>query len=231
MKFPRLALALICTAFLVTFFSASASKAQEESGLDTWLEAQLEIEAWAADVVQVRRLRGLTRPLESEGKVWFLRPDRFRWQLGEPPRTLAVRDAEGLVIAYPQLERAERYGLSDEIDTSWQHALALLDVGFPSDPESFRARYELLGAEELEVGMRYELRPASEEARRLIDKVWLEIAEDGQRLLATELGFPDGSTMRNEFENHDFEPEIGDGLFEIEIGESWEVVDPLENRG
>ena len=61
--------------------------------LDAWLAQQAQAKTWSADVVQIRKLKSLVRPLESRGRVWFRQPNRFRWQLGEPPRTIAVRTA------------------------------------------------------------------------------------------------------------------------------------------
>ena len=49
----------------------------------------------------------------------------------------------------------------------------------------------------------------------------------GINVKATELAFPDGSTMRNEFREHLSNPELEASLFEVEL-EGYEVVDPLK---
>lgn len=222
------ALAAAALALALASVAGTAYAGQEgESAIETWLERQAEIETWAADVVQTRRLRSLVRPLESSGQVWFARPDRFRWQLGDPPRTIAIRTPESLEILYPRLKQLERYPFGAEIDESWRQALALLEVGFPEDAELFRQRYELLSAEQLEDRWRFELQPRESGARTLISKVIIEVAADDWRLLATELAFPEGSTMRNDFSEHRLGIELEPDLFEAVVGDDWEIREPL----
>jgi hypothetical protein len=105
--------------------------------LRRWFDAQAEIRTWSADVVQTRSLISLARPLTSDGKVWFAGRDRFRWQLGDPPRTVAIRTADELLVVYPRLKQIERYPFTGDLDPAWRQILELLEVGFPSDEESF----------------------------------------------------------------------------------------------
>lgn len=213
---------------------AYAVGARAESGgreaLEAWLERQASIETWTAEVTQTRKLRSLARPLESHGRVWFRQPNRFRWQLGDPPRTIAVRTADELVILYPRLRRMERYRFGDDLDPSWRQALALLDVGFPSAPQTFYETYEVVSTARAGDAWRFELRPAAAEARRLIESIRLEVAADDSSLLATELSFPDGSTLRNEFSGHQIDPDLDPSLFEVGEEEGYEVVDPLQGK-
>jgi outer membrane lipoprotein-sorting protein len=225
---------LRCVTALLVALAASPSApdaAAEDSAdevLSSWLARQAEIQSWTADVVQTRRLESLVRPLTANGRVWFRQPNRFRWQLGDPPKTIAVRTEDALVILYPRLQQAERYALGAELDPAWQQALALLEVGFPQDPELFRAAYGLMAGERIESGWRLELQPADADARRLLERIRLELSADDLTLLATELVFPDGSTMRNDFSEHRLDVELEDALFEAEIGDDYTVVNPLD---
>ncbi len=195
--------------------------------LDAWLSHQTKIQSWTADVVQIRELRSLVKPLEASGRVWFARPDRFRWQLGDPPRTVAIRSAEELVISYPRLRQLERYALGGELDPMWRYVLDLLEVGFPSDAASFHARYDLSIAQATPTGWRFRLQPSAEQARRLLEAVQIEVSREDLRLLATELIFPDGSRMKNRFSHHRIDPDIPPALFEVEVGEGWQEASPL----
>jgi len=196
--------------------------------LDKWLEHQAQIKSWSADVVQIRKLKALTRPLESSGRVWFGQPNRFRWQLGDPPRTIAVRSAEELMVIYPRLKQAERYPVSGVSDPAWKQVLTLLEVGFPSDKKTFYSRYELLSARQVADILRFELRPSARQARRLLEKIWLEVSAQDYILKTTELVFPDGSTMKNQFSEHQLNPVLDDGLFGFDIGEGYRIVEPLK---
>lgn len=210
----------------VTLLVISPARADDEA-LSTWLEHQVEIETWSADVTQTRKLRALVKPLVAEGRVVFAQPKRFRWQLGDPPRTLAVGTPTGLTVAYPRLKQAERYEYSDAVNPSLRQVLDLLEVGFPSSAEAFHERYELLSTEGDETSWRFALQPRDKDARRLLERVNIEVAADNLGLLSTEFVFPDGSLMRNEFADAIANEPLDDGLFVIEIGDDWEVEEPL----
>ena len=108
-----------------------------------------------------------------------------------------------------------------------QQALALLEVGFPSDPAQFRARYELLSVTTAKGMHRFELQPKDKQARSLLTKVRLDVSADNTMLMATELEFPDGSIMRNAFSNYKLNVEIDKSLFHIDA-KDYQVVEPLE---
>jgi outer membrane lipoprotein-sorting protein len=210
-----------------------ASTDSSEEFLRAWLAQQAHVRTWSADVVQIRKLKSLIRPLKSRGQVWFEHPNRFRWQLGDPPRTIAIRKEEELLIIYPRLKQVERYSTGEDVDPSWKQVLSLLEVGFPSDAEAFFAQYELLSTKKTKKSWMFELRPAAEAARRLLDRVRVEASRRDFSLMATELVFPDGSTMRNEFIRRRLNPDLDKALFHFEIEEGYQVVNPLEgnNRG
>lgn len=193
--------------------------------LESWLARQAQIESWSADVVQTRKLTSLVRPLETRGQVWVRYPNQFRWQLGNPPRTIAVRTDDKLEIVYPPLRRIERYALSENIDPSWRAVLALLEVGFPSKPSEFYRRYEVVDARQTGASWTFELRPVAEQARRLVERIRLKIANQDATIRATELVFADGSNMRTEFVNHQINPDLDEALFTVEPGEKFEIIE------
>src|SRR5580765_5703542 len=96
-----------------------------------WLDAQTNISTWSADFIQTRTLKSLAQPLTATGHVWFAAPNRFRWELGSPAQTVAVRSTKELLIIYPRLKRVERYPLAGEQTGPWREALSLLEAGFP----------------------------------------------------------------------------------------------------
>ena len=231
---PRITRILVLLAAgLLPFLSLPKARAGQDSSsefLQAWLNQQARIKTWSADVVQIRKLKSLVRPLKARGRVWFSHPNRFRWQLGDPPRTIAVRKDDELLIIYPRLKQVERYATGKDIDPAWKQVLALLDVGFPSNAEAFFEQYELLSTRQTRKKWRFELRPAAEAARRLLDRVWVEASKQDFSLLTTELVFPDGSTMRNVFIHRQLNPDLDQALFDFEISEGYQVVNPLERR-
>jgi len=206
---------------------AAAEEGATQPVLDRWLEAQAKIDTWSADVKETRELKNIAHPIVNEGAVWFRKPNQFRWQLGEPPRTIAVRKGEELLIVYPMLKRVERFAIGETVNPAWRQALALLEVGFPTDAKAFHARYELLSTTRTENGWRFEVQPRAEAARELIERVRIDVSADNLELLATGLAFPDGSTLRNEFSNRKINPKLNESLFEVDT-QGYQVVNPLE---
>ena len=209
---------------------SDATDSRVEGALEHWLEQQAQITTWTADVVQIRKLKSLARPLEARGKVWFAHPNRFRWTMGNPPRTIAVRTETELLVVYPRFKRVEQYPVGNVANPAWKQALALLEVGFPSDAAAFRERYELLSGTSDHQAWRFELQPVDKEARRLLKKVRLEVSSDAYVLMATELVFPDGSIMRNQFSGHQLNPDVAPAIFDYAIGADYEVVTPLQSK-
>ncbi len=216
------------TAFWLGLAAAVSPMAEDVGGmLDRWLVRQVQLNTWSANVVQTRKLKSLARPLVAKGSIQVAQPQRFRWQLGNPPRTLAIGTPTGLLIAYPRLKQMERYAYRDAADPSIRQVLDLLEVGFPSSAVAFHERYELLASVHIEGAWRFELRPKVAEARRFLDRVFIEANDSDLSLRATELVFPDGSTMRNDFSNSQVNPELDDALFDLVPGDDWQVTEPL----
>jgi len=229
-KFRAICGLTVLLLFLVSSVEAGPGIDSSREFLNTWMDQQTKIKTWSADVVQIRNLKSLVRPLKSRGRVWFLQPNRFRWQLGDPPRTIAVRKDDELLIIYPRLKQIERFATGEDVDPAWKQALALLEVGFPSDADTFFARYELVTTKRFKKSWKFELRPAAEVARKLLDRVTVEISTRDFTLLATELTFPDGSTMKNQFIHRKLNPGLDEALFDFEIEEGYTVVNPLQKN-
>src|ERR1043165_9659598 len=115
--------------FLVFGFASShmtAPAADNTTLVTEWVAAQTNIHSWTAEFVQTLSLRALTQPLTAAGRVWFAAPNRFRWELGTPPQTIALRQSEQMLVIYPKLKRAEKYPLTGNHAGPWTDTLALL---------------------------------------------------------------------------------------------------------
>src|SRR5947208_1264401 len=77
--------------FLLACGSAAAAASDTAGLLDSWLAAQTNVHSWTAEFTQTRKLKALAQPLVTTGHVWFVEPNRFRWEIGQPAQTIAVR--------------------------------------------------------------------------------------------------------------------------------------------
>ncbi len=201
----------------------------DSSVLGAWLSSQTNIQTWSATVIQTRTLKSLTEPLTATGRVWFAAPDRFRWELGEPPRTIAVRRAGEMLIFYPNLKRVEKYPLAGDGAGPWRDTLALLEAGFPGSKAELESRFRVVAEQAVHGVHEVTLQPRSASARGLIPQIRIGFGIDDLSLRATELQFADGSRMRNDFTNGVLNPNLEESIFAPKVDPTFKVIEPLRS--
>jgi outer membrane lipoprotein-sorting protein len=208
-----------------------AAEGEAKTVLASWFAAQTNLHTWEADFVQTRFLKTLTQPLTATGHVWFAVPNRFRWELRGPQPALAVRASDEMLVIYEKLKRVERFPLSGQKGGQWREALSLLEVGFPRNEAEMRAQYDLLSQSVSNSLCELSLQPRSTAARRMIPRIRIAFSTDDLSLRMTELEFPDGSRMRNDFNASALNPKIDEKQFAPEIPDDFKVVEPLSQKG
>lgn len=193
----------------------------------SWLAAQTHLHAWSADLKQTRTLQSLTEPLTATGRLWFAAPDRFRWQLGQPPETIAVCTGTNLLIIYPRLKRVEQITFSGRRTGQWRSALDMLEAGFPRSKAQLRDRYRILSQSISNRTCRLQLQPRAAAIQRMVPRIEIDFDTDNYSLRGTELEFSDGSTMRNDFRDIVLNPKLKKTIFAPIIPTNYTVVQPL----
>jgi outer membrane lipoprotein-sorting protein len=221
-------LPLIAGAGVLLCFEAGA-QSQSPSPLDGWLKNQTNIQSWSAAVKQIRSFKTLSQPLEENGRVWFSAPNRFRWEIGTPAKTIAVRQPEQMLVIYPKLKRAERFPLNGQAGP-WKETLALLEAGFPRSQAELESRFKVLSQSCSNQVCELRLQPRAASARRMMPEVRIAFAQDDSMLRSTELYFADGSYLRNEFSNAVLNPAIEPSLFQPPLDADVQIVEPLKQK-
>jgi outer membrane lipoprotein-sorting protein len=216
-----LALAALC------LFAGGAAAQPNTALLDRWISAQTNLHTWTADCRQTRSLKVLARPLISNGKVWVLMPDRFRWELGQPAQTIALRQPDQLLIIYPRLKRVEKYPLRAAQPGPWKDALALLEASFPRTRTELESHFRVLSITETNSLMEVTLQPKSASARKFMEEIRVTVNTDRFSPVATELRFSDGSSMRNDFTNTVLNEQLSLDQFDAKLGPDFTTVEPL----
>jgi len=222
----RVIIGLFSLCFLAT---AGAQTTELNPAVSAWLAAQTNVQTWAADFTQTRTLKSLAQPLKSKGHVWFAAPDRFRWELGHPPRTIAVRAPGEMLIFYPLLKRVERFSLTGQTGP-WREALELLQAGFPRSASELQSRYDILSQNVSDGVGKLVLAPRSVSARRMMPRIEIDFDTQTQSLRGTELEFADGSIMRNDFTNPELNPKVDESMFAPPIPSDYKVSEPLSGQ-
>ncbi len=206
----------------------SGRAAETNSTVSTWIAAQANIHTWSADVVQTRTLKSLTQPLTAQGHVWFEAPNRFRWELGNPPQTIAVRGPEEMLVIYPRLKHAERYPLTGEQAGQWRDVMKLLEAGFPRSESEMQTQYNLLSQKMTGDICELTLQPKSATARKMMPQIKIAFSTKDSSLASTELQFADGSTMRSDFKNPELNPKLDQSLFTPKLESDYKIVEPMK---
>ncbi len=200
---------------------------ETNSVLDAWFAAQKNLHTWSADFTQTRTLKALTQPLVAEGHIAFAMPNDFRWELGRPAQTIALRHGDEMFVIYPRLKRAEQYPLGTGTPAEWRDTLSLLQAGFPRDQKDFDAEFKILSLTETNGTWDMALEPKSAFARRIMPELRVGLATNNFSLVSTDLVFVDGSRMRNDFTNAVLNPVLDEKLFEWIPPADYKVTHPF----
>jgi len=206
---------------------ACLAGAAENSPLTIWMDAQTNIHTWSADCTQTRSFKTLTQPLTESGKVWFEQPNRFRWELGNPPKTIAVRDKSEMLLLYPRLKRVERYPLDSSAPGPWRDVLALLEAGFPKSQAELESKFRIISQAVTNNICDLVLQPKSAAARKMMPQLEISFDLKQTSLRSVSFKFADGSFLRNDFSNPVLNPKIDESLFRPAIPSDYKVVNPL----
>ena len=216
------------TVALLTQFPGGvlAQDTSVDEGLSRWFAAQADLRTWSSDFVQTRTLPTLKRPLKQEGQVWFRSPNEFRWELGQPARSIVVRSHRSVIIYYPRLKRAERYSLGAQARGPWKDAAAMFEAGFPRSRRDLEARFRLLSADFSQSPAVLKLEPLNTASQQLLPELTLEVETNQWMLAATEFHFADGTVLRNDFTNSVVNPTLDDDRFTLKLADGVRVTDP-----
>jgi outer membrane lipoprotein-sorting protein len=214
---------LVLASSLALGFTALAS-----TDIAPYLNAQAELQSWTADFVQTRTLKSLKQPLKTPGHLYFVAPNVFRWELGNPTQTVAVRRSNEVLLIYPPLKRAERYPLTTGERSPWQDMLSLLEAGFPRSQRELESRFKVVSSQVSQGKARIVLQPKAASARRWVQEMELVFDAETKSLMATELRFADGSSLRNDFSNERKNPAIAPELFDPQIPPDYKIVEPTK---
>lgn len=231
----RMKLLLILFAlFSPVFWPATALLAATSTGTESaptwesWWKAQASLQTWEAEFTQTRRLAGLSRTLQTVGHLWFQSPRSFRWELGKPAETIAVRESGTIWVIYPKLRRVERYPVDGGGRGAFSEASALFEAGLPKSRAELETSFTEVGRFTTNGCHVLALAPRSTRLKRILTRIEIAIPQAGEPVLKwTEMQLRDGSVLRNEFKEPRTNQPVSAGLFAAPSLDGMEVVDPF----
>jgi len=198
---------------LALFIALSAVLHAQDATLDAWLKRQAQITSLDASFTQERKLPALKEPTVTSGRVTFQKPDKLRWQLGEPVQTLAVSD--GKTLSLVEVEKKEARQISADSPQASRFSM-LTGKAFEST-EAFTQAFEIIEIRVTNGIHQYTLKPKDRRMRGQVPWIFLDIDPDKNELRAMEMELQDKSRVRTIFQNPKFNTKLPDSFFQPDL--------------
>lgn len=201
---------------LLAFLLALPLRAELDTApLAAWLQRHGEIRSLSADFVQQRTLPALKRPVETPGTLAMTRDGKLRWELGDPPKTVAVSDGDTIILADIEEKRARRIDADDSRARSFT---MLSGDAMRGGLEGFLEVFEPIESRVVNGIYQLTTRPNNRRMRNKVGWVYFDIDPRKSELRALEIRLDDKSRIKTIFSNTRFNPEIPDSRFRFDLG-------------
>lgn len=197
-----------------------AQQSLELEPVHKWLERMDETKSVEATFVQQKYLRTLRRPLTTSGHFWLRHPDAFRWEIGEPPSTVAIRNEDSVMVLKPRKKRVERYSLKPDEngnDSSLPASFRSVSKSFPRSMEELEKHFDILGIERGDKNHELALKPKDKKLTAAMRQVVFFINAEKYYLAGFEIQFRDKSRIRTTFTKIKFNPVIPNDLLKPDL--------------
>lgn len=201
------------------FLCLAASQARAEAPVDlsplkAWIAKSATLKTLIADFKQERHLRTVTKPLETTGRVWIQVGGGFRWQVGDPPKIVAVLGPKGEFTVINEGKKAAEIFSPEALEKDQAgQSLAFLRAGFPASLEAFQQQFEILQIVPDGDWDRIELKPAGRESSFAVTKMGMYVHRGRHTLGSMQVYLRDGSWIDTRFTGTQENPEIPAALF------------------
>ena len=118
-----------------------AADAPDLAPVKRWLARQEELRTLQADFTQTRRYKNLRDPLAAPGHLCYNAPGSFRWENGEPPKTVVLRKDENYYVITPGKKRAERTPTAALSQPGNARRMPMMDFPFARNFDDFAHRF------------------------------------------------------------------------------------------
>ena len=197
---------------LLSFVLATLAHGQNAE-LETWLKRQSSITSLDASFTQERKLPALKNPTTTEGRLCFVKPDKVRWQLGDPFQTLAVSDGKTLTF----IDAAAKTARSTGVDSPQAVRFSMLSGKAFESLEKFYQTFEIIESRVTSGIHQYTLKAKDRRVRAQIPWIFLDIDTERNELRALEMELQDKSRVKTVFRNPRVNVKLDDSLFKPDL--------------
>lgn len=207
--------------FLKTFAAASvliitsSAYSADLRIVEHWLRTNSDTRTLKVDFVQSRDLKTIKKPLVQSGALWLdYSSDQFRWQLGNPVRTIVVSQGERVAVMRTPLKRIEyREGGGSSGNAP---GLSGLSRGFPKTLAQFQERYRILDIVTRETSYEIVTQPLGSDGEG-ISRFGFVIDRNRFLLKGLVIQLKDGSMITTSFQRVERNQPIGQDVFRPDV--------------
>ena len=202
---------------LCAVLPVSAVDAPDLAPVRKWLAAQASVRTVQADFAQTRSFHALRDPITSPGHLWFSAPHSFRWELGDPPKTVVLRRGDLYLVIQPTKRHAERLSAADTSGQAGGPGMPMMDFPFAKDFDDFNRRFEVLSVILQDTRCHVEMLPRDPQMRKMLEAARIDFDTATGFLVSFEFVTRDGSSLRNEFTNVRLNAKIDPARYEYDL--------------
>ena len=202
----------------------SAAETLDLAPLKKWIARQGEARTVQADFTQTRSFKALKDPLASPGRIYFSAPSSFRWEVGDPAKTVVLRKGDTAYLIQPAKKRAQRFSAADLSHPGGTNPLPMMNFPLAKNFEDFERQFEVQAINVDGTRCHAELLPRDVQTQKFVDVLKLDFDTSNGYLLAFEVRTHDGSMMRNDFTNVRFNGKLDARVFDYDLT-GYDVVD------
>ena len=195
----------------------AAPAAAERSALEGWIAAQRDTQRIVVELRQERWLKGLRKPFTNPGRLWLDRRGRMRWQIGEPPKTIAVYRDREVVVMRTDRKTVEKRTLAATGDQQGELERVFLFSGLPDSVARIEESFKIGETTRRDGIATVRLTPRSARTATVLVAVDLLIDEAKHQLTGYDVSCRDGSSIRTRFLSVVVNPPADDSVYSPDL--------------
>lgn len=200
--------------------AAEPSPKLDLTPVNQWMERMKGTKTVVATFIQQRFFRTLRKPLSSPGHLWLDYPDNFRWELGDPASTIAIRQGNTMTIMEPKKKRAQRFSLTAKEGEKGKRvpdAMHSSSKIFPRSMQELQKHFEILDLQKQEGVYQLTLKPTDKNLKKSMRRVLFFIDAEKFYLHGFEIQFKGKSRLRTTFTELKFNQKIAPRLLQPDL--------------
>ena len=184
-----------------------------------WIEHQSSVQCVTADFIQERRIKSLKRPIVNPGKIWFMAPSYFRWELGTPVESIVLQREDELFLLRPLKKTGHRYSRAIGDARSSAPGAIFLVAGFPRSYKEFTEKFTVTDVQQERGDFFFTVKVNDRRTMLALRKIVFQVSSANFYTKGMVLRFRDSSSISTHFSEVHENTKLNDSIFNAELSD------------